>query len=139
MTTAQKFADAAEALLGAPFRHRGRNAAGIDCIGLAFAAATNIGVEIAPFISYEPQPDPAVLLRAVRDRCDEAPWHERLLPGRLIVLRQRTGGDPKHFAVTLGNGWAAHVTATKNRRAKVRDEFVHSVWHVRGIDYRSEV
>lgn len=136
--TALAFAMAAESLLGAPFRHRGRSTAGIDCIGLTFVAAERVGNTIKPFIDYEPQPDPEVLLAAVRERCDEVGWAERLLPGRLVILRQRMGGLPKHFAVTLGDGWAAHVSAKRSVRAKINDQFVHSVWRVRGIDYEGQ-
>lgn len=136
MTTPEQFADACEALIGTPFRHRGRNHAGIDCRGLFLVGAADAGVPIEPFDDYEPQPDPAVLLREVRARFDEVAWAERILPGRILVLRQKVGRDPKHFAVTLREpGWAIHRDTVKAKRFRVRDEFVHSVWRVRGINY----
>lgn len=134
--TAQQFADACEALIGTPFKHRGRNHAGIDCRGLFLVGLEDVGAPVEPFDDYQPQPDPAVLLREVRARFDEVAWHERLLPGRILVLRQRNGGDPKHFAVTLGLGMAMHRDTLKAKRFRVHDEFVHSVWRARGIDYQ---
>ena len=77
-----------------------------------------------------------MLLREVRARFDEGAWAERLLPGRVLALRQKNGGDPKHFAVTLREpGWAIHRDTLKAKRFRVRDEFVHSVWRLRGINY----
>lgn len=140
--TAERFAKAAEALLGRPFRHRGANEAGFDCRGYVFVAAAAIGVSMEPFADYERQPDPEVVLAETVRRCDRAEWEERLLPGRVLLLRQSDGGGPKHFAITLGevlgDGWAVHATETGTKRARIRDEFVHSVWRVRGIDYQPE-
>ena len=134
MTTAALFAAAAEGLLGAPFHHRGRCAAGMDCIGLVFVAAAAIGVQIDPFTDYERQPDPQVLLAALRDRAAPAHWDERRAVGRLIVLRQRDGADPRHFCIGTGDDWAVHV-ADKVRRLRFADVLVHSVWRVHGISY----
>lgn len=135
MGTAVQFAAACESLMGSPFHHRGRTRAGIDCIGLVFAGASQIGVEIPPFLEYGRTPDSEVLMRAVRERCDEVAWGERLDIGRLLVLRQRANGQPRHFAVTLGCGMAVHVGETKSERRVIPDVLVHSVWRVRGINY----
>lgn len=47
---------AARQFKGTPFRHRGRTARAVDCVGLGVLAFRACGVEIADFILYSTEP-----------------------------------------------------------------------------------
>lgn len=135
MVTAQQFADAAASTRGARFHHRGRTEAAQDCVGPVFTAARVCGIPLAPFTDYERTPDEAVVLAATQERCDPREWGEHMLPGRVVLLRQRTDGAARHFAVSLGGGYAVH----QESRARIIDlrenlEQIHSVWLLRGVE-----
>ena len=48
--------EAARAYIGTRFRHRGRNARGIDCVGLGVVAYADCGVTLPDFRLYGPEP-----------------------------------------------------------------------------------
>jgi cell wall-associated NlpC family hydrolase len=135
MVTAQQFADAAVSTRGARFQHRGRTETSQDCVGPVFVAARVCGIELAPFTDYERTPDEAVVLAATQERCDPRDWGEHMLPGRVLLLRQRPGGAARHFAVSLGGGYAVHQE-TRARIIDLREnlEQLHSVWLLRGVE-----
>jgi cell wall-associated NlpC family hydrolase len=83
--------NAARSYIGAPWRHRGRDVHGMDCIGLVLAAARDVGVSlpepppygtdrrgdellrgvqaVAPIARGEPRPGDVLLFRAGRLGC----------------------------------------------------------------------
>lgn len=135
MPTAQQFADAAVSTRGARFHHRGRTETSQDCAGPVFVAARMLGIEVAPFTDYERTPDEAVVLAATQARCTPRDWSEHMLPGRVLLMRQRPGGPTQHFAVSLGGGYAVH----QETRARIFDlreklELLHSVWLLQGVE-----
>ena len=131
----EEFAAAALALRGARFQHLGRGPAGVDCIGIGFAAAIACGLNPAPFVGYAKTPDSDVLLAAVAERCEPREWSEWEKIGRLVVLRQAPTGPPRHFAVSTGDGWAIHCeTRVRMLWLRERQELVHSVWLVHGVE-----
>jgi cell wall-associated NlpC family hydrolase len=136
MVRAEQFAAAAERLVGARFKHRGRSTRLHDCVGAPFLAAAMCGLQTDPFTDYSETPDPTVLLREVARRCEPREWCEYLAPGRIVLLRQTGGGDVRHFAVSTGGGQIVHADAdrgTVRRRLPERCELVHSVWLMRGV------
>lgn len=135
MVTAQQFADAAVSTRGARFQHRGRTATAQDCAGPVFVGARICGIEVAPFTDYERTPDEAVVIAATQERCTPRDWSEHMLPGRVLLLRQTHDGPARHFAVSLGGGYAVH----QESRAKLMDlrdklELLHSCWLLRGVE-----
>lgn len=119
---------------GVKFKHLGRNRSGLDCIGPVFAAMIELGRPLVPFRAYKPQPDPKVLMEALRDRAREVELGQYRLPGRLLCLSNPVTFHPQHFVTTLGDGWAFEVTS-RGREVKLPELFVGSVWHVLGVDY----
>lgn len=135
MVTAQQFADAAVSTRGARFHHRGRTATSQDCAGPVFTAARMLQIDVPDFTDYGRTPDEAVVLAATQERCTPRDWSEHMLPGRVLLMRQRHDGPAQHFAVSLGGGLAVH----QESRARIFDlreklELLHSVWLLHGVE-----
>lgn len=134
--TCEQFAAAAERLVGAKFRHRGRSAHHHDCVGTPFVAAQLVGLQVEPFTDYAETPDSEVLLREVERRCEPRPWAEWYQPGRIVLMRQRGSGPVRHFAVSTGKRFIVHSDGDRGTvrvRLPERCELVHSVWVLRGV------
>ena len=65
--TPAAFIAAARSYLGTPWRHMGRNRAGLDCIGLVLVAARDAGLSLPDPAPYEREPaDARLVLEASR-------------------------------------------------------------------------
>lgn len=135
IVTAQCYADAAASFVGSRFHHHGRIEGRLDCAGIVFASAWRCGLTTPDFTEYAPTPDAAVVMRAVEERCTTRPWCEWEKPGRVIVLRHRIDGAPRHFAVSTGGGLAIHQE-TRARFFDLRDqrESIHAVMLLKGVE-----
>lgn len=51
--------------MGVPFRHRGRTARGLDCVGLAWRAYTDCGLQVTDFRHYPPEPNDGQLIKHI--------------------------------------------------------------------------
>lgn len=136
MVTDVEFWSAIEELKGARFRHHGRvgrNGARLprlDCVGPFFVAHWRLGMPCEDFTDYELQPDSAVLLRLVRERCVPRPWSEYVgYHGRMVLLGVE---KPRHVAFTGPDGLAIEITHAWKARELKREE-VHSVWLPKGV------
>lgn len=140
MVSAVEFAKVAESLVGARFRHHGRSRSGIDCAGIVFFSGRACGLVIEECFDYDTTPKEETVLAMTATRCVPRSWDEWQLPGRVIVMRQRLpSGDvtpTRHFAVTLGDGWAVHQPNPRAARILLAEcrELLHSVWLLRGVD-----
>lgn len=86
--------DEARALVGVPWRHMGRSAAGVDCIGLVWLAANRAGVLL---------PEPPPYAREPQDQALREALHRHLVP---VVLSDARDGDVLLFNLGL---YAGHV------------------------------
>jgi cell wall-associated NlpC family hydrolase len=92
---------AARGLIGTPFRHQGRNADGIDCVGLIIATARRIGLGLNwPDMPYQRFP-PEDYVRAVLDRYLDGPLTGPPQPGDVALIRWRRNAN--HLAI-VGDG-----------------------------------
>lgn len=135
IVTAQAYADAAAALVGSRFHHHGREPGHLDCAGIVFVAAWKCGLPTPDHLDYLPTPDADVVRKAIADRCTPRPWREWMDPGRVVVLRHRIDGAPRHFAVSLGGGLAIHQE-TRARFIDLREhrESIQSVMILKGVE-----
>jgi len=129
-------AQAANAMVGVPFKHQGRNPkAGVDCAGLVLCAVWSAGCELPDCIGYGPQPKADVLLAELqqRARCIHLDDAE---PGDILLFEYRKD-MPMHFAVLLANNYIVHAhgqtgRVIRQRLTSARSERLHSIWRVEG-------
>lgn len=88
--------DEARKLLGVKWRHRGRNARAVDCIGLLVVAARGAGFDIEDEGDYGREPWDDRLRRGCRRRFGEpVPTAEA---GDVVVIRWGKA-EPSHLAI----------------------------------------
>lgn len=84
------------------FRHRGRNARGLDCAGLAWCAYRDCGVTLPDFLLYGTEPHQDGLITHIRSALGEeiasSPVDASCLrAGDVVVLRFEV--EPHHVAI----------------------------------------
>lgn len=97
---------AARAYLGVPFRHQGRSAAGLDCLGLLMAVARDLALPMAAAdeTNYGRSPDAPYLksrLDAVLERVSRV---ELRSEGRVALFRFASMAGGHHLGLTTEIG-----------------------------------
>lgn len=87
--------------LGTPFVHQGRNAFGLDCVGLLIVVARGLGISDYDVSGYGRSPDPAFLRAECARLMHPVPVSARL-PGDVLLFRYRA--EPQHLAFVTGRG-----------------------------------
>lgn len=114
MSTGDRLAAAAEALLDAPFRLHGRDPeTGIDCIGLVLLALQGSGRPVPPLPRYTIRSSEPFDVAGVLGRCGFAPAQDATVPGDLLVVRP--GPGQVHFLLVSRPGEAVHAHAALGR------------------------
>jgi cell wall-associated NlpC family hydrolase len=109
-------------LVGTPFKHRGRDERGIDCIGVVRFGLVAAGRDPADYRLYgrEPEPDGERLRGVLRDHFGE-PVSD-LQPGDVVLMRWHN--LPNHVAVVgdyyLGGLSLIHALAQERRVVEQR-------------------
>lgn len=112
--TGADLADAAETLVGAPFRLQGREpASGLDCIGVVAAALARCGREIATPHGYGLRNRAITDFLALAERAGLRPSNEPLVAGDLVLVRP--GPGQHHLLVAVSNGRFVHAHAGLRR------------------------
>jgi cell wall-associated NlpC family hydrolase len=88
---------AARRYLGTPFRHRGRDLAGIDCVGLAILAARDCGWQATDLADYTRHPKGGLLEQMLSLNCG-APVDD-MRPGDLVAMRFSKNAPIRHVAI----------------------------------------
>ena len=115
------FIAAARALVGTPFRHRGRSPAGADCLGLVRLALQAVGRDAADERLYgrEPEPEGLKLRAALREHFgDPVP----MAAGCVVLMRWAS--LPNHVGILgrypLGGLSLIHALAQEGRVIETR-------------------
>lgn len=143
LVESQKIVDEARKLIGVPWRHEGRTALGVDCIGLVILAASRAGVDlfklagIRPPRHYARNPS-AELFTIVERYCTRA---EEPKPGALLFFQFDRDRFPRHFGILTAEGTMIHAES-KTRRQVIEHGYranwlrwSHSVWLLPGVAY----
>lgn len=132
----------ARALVGTRWRHRGRTADGVDCIGMVTLSMANAGmnpVERFGFLDtrdYSREANPE-LLRQVEQYCTRI---SAIVPGALVLFQFPNDSFPRHFGIYTHEGTIIHANV---RMAKVVEhgyrmhwpKWTHSLWKLPGVNY----
>ena len=98
MTQAAALLDAARAYCGVPFRHLGRNRAGLDCVGLLLAAAADAGIRADDPGAYDRGHRGWDMLEWLGARYDRVPLAEAR-DGDILVFRSTDTHYPCHVGL----------------------------------------
>lgn len=92
---------AARKTLGMPFRHQGRGAKGIDCVGVAAHVCDQLGIPYIDRSGYARRPSGGLLESAIDHQPElvRVPVSE-IAEGDILVMR--FSGDPQHVAIYAG-------------------------------------
>lgn len=114
--------DAAVALLGTPFRHRGRSASGTDCIGLVILIGRSVGAVSKDFdyLDYEKMPRGKHFVN-LDDHLDRIRLRS-IRSGSILVLKRTL---PCHLGIVTDDRGATFIHAFENAGAVVRDDLRH--------------
>lgn len=86
----------ARSYLNVPFRMRGRNRQGLDCVGLLYCTLTDLGMEIEDIQDYTSDPQ-AAKINYVLDRYTDPASIKELRQGQIVKLRQSV--LPMHLGI----------------------------------------
>lgn len=111
----------ARSFLGVPWRHQGRaRVTGVDCVGLVYAVAEDLGLlppEGIIIPPYRAQPDASLL--SYFDRYMDSIPLSRIKDGTAVVFS--FGGSPHHAGIVVNASARAIVHAYASRKAVVVD------------------
>ncbi len=133
--TGADFVREARALVGVPYRHQGRTARGVDCLGLVLLAASRVGLMPleAGRADYGRAPLDE-LLAGLPNYCDPI---EEDAPGAILAIRWPGDRRAGHVAICAG---ATMIHSYSNCRRVVEHGFrgkwrdwVVSRWWARGL------
>lgn len=85
--TRARMVRAARAMIGRPWRHQGRSATGVDCVGLVILAAREAGFTVADVTGYDRRALGAGFLEHFRARMATRPVAEAE-PGDVLVFTE---------------------------------------------------
>jgi hypothetical protein len=131
------YAKAVRAFVGSPVRHAGRvPSSGLDCVGVPYAAAVAVGLELDDIPMYNCQPTEQELWRGLAQFCDHAED-----PATAHIWQVPFIGGARHVVVPVSDiaGGTLCIHALSSRRRVVetlwRRQMAHG-WHIRGISWR---
>lgn len=95
--------DYARKYLGTPFKHRGRDARGLDCAGLVWRAFFDAGLTMPDLARYGREPNrQGRMMAVVREALGVPVWEGKgarsvIQPGDVLVMRFEV--EPHHMAI----------------------------------------
>lgn len=124
----QALLDAARKYIGVRWLHMGRNAQGVDCVGLLIVTVHDVFGAWVAVEDYSPWPSPSMM----RDMCNRILTpirREEMLPGDVALL-YAPGVGVVHL------GWYAGKTlihaSNELHARKVIETTIHPEWNLRG-------
>lgn len=127
MTQAAALLAAARAYVGVPFRHLGRNRAGLDCVGLLLTAAADAGIAAEDPGRYDRGHRGWDMLEWLGARFDRVtlPGH---VDGDILVFSSADTHFPTHVGLRSTKDLRAAVIHAQAGRGAVLEERLH--WHL---------
>lgn len=108
MATGQQIVDSARAWVGTKWKHQGRTADGLDCVGLLIVVARDLKIAHYDATNYGHSPTWDVLRGHLLNHCYQVQVSRRQ-PGDILVMAFE--GDPQHTAILTERGTVIHAVA----------------------------
>lgn len=108
----QRIVAAARSYIGTPWRNMGRNAAGLDCIGLILAVGHDAGVFTYDPGSYGRETSLRETKRHFAKFCDTVPF---------------TGREPGDFTIFVAPGWIKPHASIIAHDSRGRETMIHAL------------
>lgn len=128
--TPEQCVAAARAYLGVKWKHQGRSAFGIDCVGLLVAAYRDAGIIVEDVRNYERTPDGEQLVCLLKKYCVMLSPKAPLQVADIIAIRH--GSLPQHVAiVTQVHPSGAHIihsSGNEQEGGKVVEHRMDALW-----------
>lgn len=119
--TREQVVNAARTYLGVKFRMYGRDRTGLDCVGLLYCVASDLGFSPENFTDYTTAPE-SVKLQKMLDKYTYAVGHNPPRTGQVLKLRQYI--FPMHVGILVVDGARLSViNANMSRKKVVEDTF----------------
>lgn len=133
-TRGEQIAAAAEAMVGIPFRHQGRNPKlGVDCVGVVLCSVWAAGCEVPDCLGYGPIPNASMLMRELEGRADRVHMDDAM-PGDVMLFQRH--GSPTHFGIMVAGNHFVHAhqktgSVRKDELSRLWRSLLHSIWRPR--------
>ena len=112
MTLEDRIVEQANTWIGVPYRDKGRNRFGVDCVGLIIKVAHELGLTDYDTMNYPRRPNPVDFLREMRDHLVQQPLAQA---GHGMVAVFREPLHPCHTGIlevdAQGRRWVIHAYA----------------------------
>lgn len=121
----QRIVDTARRYVGTPFRHQGRGAGGLDCVGLLIAIARDLGLPHPDVTGYTRRAEGMGFLSHFQRQLQEIPLSEAG-PGDVLVFVETV--YPCHTGLCSERHGAPHLIHAHAPRRLVIEEPFEGVW-----------
>lgn len=120
MVTRKQFYEEARKWVGTPWKHQGRNSAGIDCGGLMIVVARDLGLSYQDVEYYAREPTSSSLMNHIHGMLTKLPKND-IIPGTIGIFRE--GVYPCHIGIFSEKQGAPHIIHSLIKRRKTVEEY----------------
>lgn len=114
--------------IGVPFRHQGRNRAGVDCGGLLLAVAADAALDVIAPATYSLSPDPQMIADTLQTNCQSVPL-DAVQPGDVLLFS--FAGEPRHVGIASELAGQPAVIHAWQKPGKVVEHRLDATWRQR--------
>lgn len=113
MPTIDDFIAQARTYLQVKWRHQGRSRAGVDCVGLLYCVAQDLGMLVEDDTHYSQRPGSERIVTKLLERCDPVQVKDRRAGDVLLV--SVAGEDPQHTMLMTSATHVIHASAAHRK------------------------
>ena len=120
-------------MIGIPWKTKGRDRHGIDCVGLALLAQKELyGHDYEFPFDYDPlTDDESILINWVEGIADKV---DKPQDGDLIIYQMPCNGEPKHHIATVVGGALLHIYPfKKSQMTRIYKQRIYGIFRGREV------
>lgn len=120
--------------IGVPYRHQGRKKTGIDCIGLIWCVANDLGYETSIPANYAKSPSPDLLIsECEKNLVKQDRGTDDLKIGDILVMWGMTRNEAQHFAIIGEVDGRKTLIHAFSKHKKVVEQSIDEFWSRRFV------